>query len=301
MISIQPITPYIGARVSGFDPAGEIGRAEAEMLVQALERHHVIFLNAAAPLSLEAFKRLGRVFGPLETHEGLQNAVLSKDQDGSDDSVQAVKNDGGRPRGTFADQWHSDSTHMERPVYATLGMPTLLPPLGGDTAFLSMHAAYDALPLPLQRLCDELEAVHAPQTDPFNTPGRVHPVVRIHPRTGRKALYVNVPYTKHIVGMTPGQSRRLLDLLLEHCTLPDFQMRHRWTAGDIAVWDNTCTMHYATVDYTQPRILHRLCIKGEKPVGPLDLMRRAAAEGAPEAAIQTSPQPTPQESVHARS
>jgi taurine dioxygenase len=180
--------------------------------------------------------------------------------------------------------WHTDSSFLATPPTFTILRALKLPPLGGDTCWASMTAAYDALPAPLREMLDQLSAVHTidlPMTrlgdygDEFGSrfreihaPQQVHPVVAVHPETGRRALYVTESCTSRIVEFEAQQSRHVLAMLFEHIKSPDFSLRWRWTAGDVALWDNRVVQHYAVPDYESPRVMQRIIIKGERPVGP---------------------------------
>jgi taurine dioxygenase len=180
--------------------------------------------------------------------------------------------------------WHADGTFAEEPALFTALRAVSLPRVGGDTLWSSMYAAYEGLSCPLQRMCDELTAVHSMEmimqrmgeagrrygeaAAKTHGMGHVHPVVLVHPETGRKALYVNSSWTSRIVELSELESARLLALLFEHIKQPDFCMRWRWTPNDLAIWDNRCVQHYAVPDYDGERIMQRVDTGGEKPRGP---------------------------------
>jgi taurine dioxygenase len=172
-----------------------------------------------------------------------------------------------------------------------------LPAYGGDTIWADTRSAYERLAPPLRTLVDGLEAVHrisplAYWGEPFDTaldradaqqlfddsarvPPVIHPVVRVHPTTGRRNLFVNPGFTTHIVGLTRVESDGLLRLLYEHMTLPELVLRHRWQPGDVVLWDNRATMHYAVDDYgTTPRRMRRVTLRGSTPVGPAGAVSR---------------------------
>ncbi len=172
--------------------------------------------------------------------------------------------------------WHSDLSYMNPPALASLLYGLEVPPSGGDTMFCSLYAAYDALSDTMKSVLEGLTAVHnfgfasrgvfraeqATQSQLDATPAVVHPVVRTHPETGRKVLFVNPGFTSHIVGMHPAESRALLDFLFAHATQPEFIYRHRWRPKDLVMWDNRCTMHYAVADYdgVGERYMHRTTV-----------------------------------------
>jgi taurine dioxygenase len=146
-------------------------------------------------------------------------------------------------------------------------------PVGGDTIFANQYLAYESLSEELRRVLDGLKAVHNGDVfaksggyDPGRFPSTVHPVVRTHPETGRKALFVNPVYTSHFEGMTKEESRPLLDFLCEHAVQPNFTFRHHWTQGDMLVWDNRCLQHFPVADYgSNPRTMHRVTVLGDRP------------------------------------
>lgn len=188
------------------------------------------------------------------------------------------------PRGEGADAWHADNTYTAQPPMGSLLRVLELPTVGGDTAFASMCAAYDALSPLIQELCDRLVAVHdvtrslsraiakghgsanlAEVTDAL--PPVEHPVVIVHPETGRRALFVNVNSTVRILDVTEAESDMLLRYLFEHVKETEFQVRVRWDTRSLVFLDNRCTQHYAVPDYRERRVLHRVAVEGERPVG----------------------------------
>ena len=194
-------------------------------------------------------------------------------------------------RGGKNARWHTDVTFVQNPPAASVLVADHTPEFGGDTQWVSMRAAYRHLSPALRDLVDSLEAVHrisplAYWGEPFDTaltrddaqklyddalrvPPVVHPVVRVHPSTGEPALFVNPGFTTHIVGMSRIESDNLLKLLYEHCTQPEFAYRHRWQPGDVVMWDNRATMHYAIDDYGDvERRMRRVTVRGTTPSGP---------------------------------
>ncbi len=187
-------------------------------------------------------------------------------------------------------QWHTDVTFSATPPAASVLIADELPPVGGDTLWANLRGSYEGLSPVLRNAVDQLNAVHritplAYWGVPHDTalsredalellenakkvPPVVHPVVRIHPSTGRPALFVNPGFTSHILGLSAIESDALLDLLYAHSTQPEFVVRHQWQAGDVVLWDNRATMHYACDDYGDaPRRMRRVTIRGDKPFG----------------------------------
>ena len=184
----------------------------------------------------------------------------------------------------FGGIWHSDTTYLERPPMASMLLAREVPPYGGDTLFADMQAAYEALSPGLRAVLDGLRAVSSSakadvsktREDRIRSDGREdarkaylaeHPVVRTHPETGRKALYVNVAHTERFVGWTVEESAPLLAMLYAHLTRPEFTCRFRWAVGSIALWDNRCTQHNPVNDYHgHRRLMHRITLQGDLPV-----------------------------------
>jgi taurine dioxygenase len=178
--------------------------------------------------------------------------------------------------------WHSDDTFMERPSALTALYGIVVPDEGGDTQYANMYAAYEALPEDKRRYLDTLKVVHTmkPARDGLGRtrsidpailaqrPPSTHPLVRTHPETGRKSLYVSRNRMDHIVGMERDEGHRLIDELVEHAIQPRFTYRHKWRQGDIVIWDNRCLMHKANGDYAEGarRFMQRIIVAGEVPV-----------------------------------
>jgi taurine dioxygenase len=188
----------------------------------------------------------------------------------------------------YADVWHTDVTFVKRPPLGSILRAVTLPPNGGDTNWADLELALASLSAPVQRLAEHLDAEHDGSRDfgyylaqrragkgsqwegeTFTALEPVtHPVVRVHPETGRKSLFVNPGFTTRIVGVSDAESRHLLDLFFAHITKPEHIVRHRWAEGDVAMWDNRATAHYANRDYGDARrVMHRVTLRGDAPVG----------------------------------
>jgi taurine dioxygenase len=188
----------------------------------------------------------------------------------------------------YADVWHTDVTFVKRPPLGSILRAVTLPPSGGDTNWADLELAYASLSPSVARLADELTAVHDGSRDfgyylaarrrgrGSQWEGEVftalepvhHPVVRVHPETGRRSLFVNPGFTARIAGVSDAESRHLLDLFFAHLTKPEHIVRHRWAEGDVVMWDNRATAHYANRDYgTARRVMHRITLRGDAPVG----------------------------------
>ena len=189
--------------------------------------------------------------------------------------------------GGFADVWHTDVTFVRRPPLGSVLRAVVLPPTGGDTQWADLELAYQSLSEPVRRLADQLVAVHdgtrefgyylAQREERTKWEGEEfralvpieHPVVRVHPETGRRGLFVNPGFVSHIKDVSDAESRYLLDLFYAHITKPEHIVRHRWSVGDVVMWDNRSTVHYANRDYgDQRRVMHRITLRGDQPIGP---------------------------------
>lgn len=279
-LDVRRLGPHIGAQLPGLDvtaltdaqiSAVRLALAEFKMLVLPGQ-----FIDDAEHVRFA--QRLGEVtFGHPVWDSG----------DVPDEIYELDSADGG-----FADVWHTDVTFMPTPPAVSVLRPVVLPQTGGDTNWADGEAAYASLAEPVRRLADELVAVHDGNREfgyylrrRRSGQGNVwdgsqvtelqpvrHPVVRVHPETGRKALFVNPGFTSHIEGVSDAESRHLLDLFYAHLTKPEHIVQHRWTLGDLVLWDNRSTAHYANRDYTEHRVMHRVTLRGDHPVGPHGLV-----------------------------
>ena len=242
---------------------------------QALLDHLVIFFRDQE-LSPERFLALARGFGtPIEY-------PFLKGIDGFPEIITVSKLQ--EEKVNFGGVWHSDTTYLQEPPMATLLVAREVPEAGGDTIFANQYLAYDRLSDGMKRLLGGLKGVASSakadasrtREDRIRSDGSAearkllvaeHPVVRTHPETGRKALYVNRAHTVGFAGMTEEESAPLLEFLFNHQIRPEFTCRFRWEAGSLAIWDNRCAQHYAVNDYAgQRRIMHRITLAGDRPV-----------------------------------
>ncbi len=270
-LAIDPLTGATGAVLSGVDLRDPSADLIAE-IEDALYRHLVVFFPGQSLQPAEQM-RLARMFGEIDVapfgpkHPDVPELTVLDQQE---------------PRGEGADSWHSDNTFLTSPPKYTMLQAVLLPATGGDTCWANMYEAYEALSEPMRTMLDGLTATHdltkmlvkAVAQGNSNAdlgamrakyPPEHHPVVRTHPETGRKALFVNGNFTTEIDGLTEAESATMLALLLGHVKSPDFQCRFRWQPGTLAIWDNRCLQHYAVPDYTSRRIMHRFTIAGDRP------------------------------------
>ena len=253
MLNITPEPAVLGATVTGLDLREPLSSDLVANVRAALLHHQVLFFPEAGLSPLEQI-RFGQSFGPLQCHPSL---------DALAEYPEVVVFDTGKGS-RAAEWWHSDVTCAPEPPMGAILQMVIAPPRGGATHWASMTAAYDALDDETKRRIDGLEAMHRSWWLPVQE--SVHPIVRTHPETGRKAIFVNGIFTKQIVGMTESESAELLQELLAHATRDDFAVRHDWRPGDIAFWDNRCTQHRVDDDFAPAqRRAHRIAIDGDVP------------------------------------
>jgi taurine dioxygenase len=281
-IVVQPIAGALGAEVSGVDLAEPLRNSVAAELRRAFVDHLVLFFRDQS-LTPEQHLAVSRLFGPLV------RMPYVKHMDDYPDIIAVLKEADERNISTFGNAWHSDFSFLEEPPLGSLLYAREVPRHGGDTIWANTYAAYDALSDGMKRMLDPLRAMHSGR--PYGTGGVpkdlrtsrsigierdkpeadrevAQPVVRVHPESGRKALYVNAIYTTRFENMTEAESLPLLAFLYEHCTRPEFTCRFRWETGSLAIWDNRCTLHYAVNDYDGARrLMHRTTVAGERPIG----------------------------------
>lgn len=281
-LTVNRLGNAAGGEITGIDLSKPIDDKTFADVLDAFDKHLVlVFRNQKlTPQQQMAFSRR---IGPPVAHV-LEGFRLP---DAPEVFVVSNKKEGDKPKGAiYAGQyWHTDLSYVEKPALGSMLHALEVPSVGGDTMFANMYMAYDTLSEPMKRMLDGLTAVHdytlAYETVFSKLPGRppmteeqkkqvppvVHPVIRTHPRTKKKALYVNPGFTRRIVELTEGESRALLDYLAEHSTRYEFVYRHRWRVGDVVLWDNRCTMHRAVADYdmAEPRHMHRTTIEGDRP------------------------------------
>ncbi len=262
-MTVVPLTPTVGAEIVGVD-LSQLTDEEHRVVADAFADHLVLFFRDQR-LDDRSQREVAAGFGPLQVFP------FAPPLDPALPEVHAIATGAG-PKTSNADTWHSDATFMECPPMATLLRAIELPGSGGDTLFANMYAAYDALSSRLQRLLEGMTATHdftkssshrRRLDDQF--PPVEHPVVRTHPVTGRKALFVNRVFTVTLNELTDAENELLLPLLCDHVKSPDFQCRFTWSPGSVAVWDNRCAQHYAVADYGERRVMHRVLIAGDRP------------------------------------
>jgi taurine dioxygenase len=268
-ISIQPLSPTIGAEVGGFRMDGECTDRTIAEIRQALLDWKVIFFRDQ-DVSREDHIAFGRRFGELEVHPFATNHPDHPE-------IVVIHHDENSKSGQ--NSWHSDVTWREEPSLGSILRGRVIPQVGGDTLFADMHAAYENLSDELRHEIDDLHAIHS-YTRVFGHhlsrekqlemreryPDVRHPVVRTHPETGAKGLYVNFSFVSHLEGFGEAESRRLLGKLYKQASIPEFQCRFRWRTDSVAFWDNRAVQHYAAFDYRPAtRRVERVTVAGDRP------------------------------------
>ena len=276
-IEVRPVAGNLGAEIHGVDLREPLSDSVYEEINQALLQHLVIFFRDQ-DITPEQHKNFGRRFGELHIHpfipalEGHPEIIELKSAD-----------DGPAVMSYQSNQWHTDLTYTAEPPMGSILWAQQSPPAGGDTMFLNLYRAFDTLSPKMQEIVSSLTAVHdivasmpvdfmeqswAPkQLESLHkkTPPIEHPVVRTHPETGKKMLFVNANFTSHIKELSRSESAALLTYLYEHIAKPENVCRFNWQTHSLAFWDNRCTQHYAINDYDSLRVMHRVTVCGDKP------------------------------------
>jgi taurine dioxygenase len=277
-LSLTPLSAHTGAAITGVDLSGPVDKQTRNRLNETFLDHSVIAIrdqNLTAPQFLEAIKMFGDIFlqhNPRFAVPECPQIHYISNQEKFEDGRVYIPGEG----------YHTDHSNDIEPPKATALYAVKLPKSGGDTQFVNMYDAYEALPEDMKERIEGLQARHVYQSKyserklPSLSEERkkiasrsvVHPIVRTHPETGRKAIYINPIRVEEIVGMPEQEALRLLDELLEHATQEKFQYRHKWKLGDVVIWDNRCLMHKANGDYPvgEVRYLYRAMLKGDQPV-----------------------------------
>ena len=266
--TVSQMTPAIGAELSGISLADELSDATVAEIRQALLEYKVIFFRDQN-LSQEELLIFARRFGDLEIHP-----ATPKDQP----NPEILRIEHGPKSKGQENMWHSDVTWRAEPSLGSVLSAVEIPPVGGDTLFANMNLAYENLPDAIRQQITGMTAMHdiarvfarrlnkKPEELHDKYPPEEHPVVRTHPETGLRALYVNAAFTSHIVGMDKNESDELLKRLYATAANPEIQCRFRWTKGAVAFWDNRASQHFAASDYFPARrVMERATIKGDRP------------------------------------
>ena len=270
-IQVEPLSPIIGAEILGVDISKPLGNQAFQEIHDALMTHQVIFFRDQE-MTLDEHKAFGRRFGELHIHP------TAKAPEGHPEIITIHADE--KSKVVAGMKWHSDvSCDVEPPMGSILHIHTQ-PPTGGDTMFASMYAAYDALSQPIREMIGGMKAWHESRVvhrDRFGASGKLrdgedvfpealHPIVRTHPVTGRKALFVNENFTTRIEGLRKNESDAILKMLYDHIATPEFHCRFRWRPKSVAFWDNRCAQHRVVWDY-HPAVRHgyRVTIAGDRP------------------------------------
>ncbi len=270
-IQVKPLAGALGAQVSGAD-LRELDDATFAEIHAAWLEHAVLFFRDQ-DLSPEQHKSFGRRFGTLQVHPFLHSRA-------DDGHPEIVVLESSEKMPVVADGWHTDVTFSQAPPMASILRGVEVPEFGGDTMWASCTKAYDALSSKMKVLLADLSAVHDTSKtfsrnaypsknhpDADKTPSAEHPIVRTHPETGRKALFVNSAFTLRIRGLRPAESNALLGFLYEHIVRPEFTCRFHWEKNSLAIWDNRCTQHRVVADNLNAhRRMERVTVDGDRPV-----------------------------------
>ncbi|MBK4739315.1 TauD/TfdA dioxygenase family protein [Noviherbaspirillum pedocola] len=272
-IDVRKLTPVIGAEIRGVDLSRPMPQDQFDEVRRALLENLVIFFRDQE-MTIEQHKDFGRCFGELHIHPGAPARIPEHPE------ILVIHADE-NSKHVAGEAWHSDVSCDAEPPMGSILHLSEIPPSGGDTMFSNMYAAYDALSGPLKRLLEGLTAIHdgdhvyrgrykyesVSAADPNRKfPTSEHPVVRTHPETGRRALYVNSGFTTRIVQLERAESDAILQMLYRHVERPEFQCRFKWDVNSVAFWDNRCAQHLAIWDYfPHRRHGNRVTIKGTRP------------------------------------
>jgi alpha-ketoglutarate-dependent sulfate ester dioxygenase len=288
-IVVEPVTPTIGAEISGVDLRQPLDEQTVGEIRAAIRDWRVVFFRDQ-DIDNDQLKRFGRHLGPLTPahpiSEGLDDHPEIWERSIADYRTRRVDRDSrppsARPPRDYKG-WHIDITFVANPNRYSILHGTSIPPYGGDTLFSNLITAYEGLSGPIKLLIDGLQAVH--QTSSYDLGERkprkdgrstgpfvsLHPLVRLHPETREKVLFFNAGTTTHIAGLKERESQFLLDLLYEEVTRPEYQVRFRWSPKALVVWDNAAVTHAGPIDYAQfdlPRVVRRITVAGDLPEGP---------------------------------
>jgi alpha-ketoglutarate-dependent taurine dioxygenase len=276
-ITVSPISGALGAEIGGVDISRPIDDATFAEIRRAWNENLVIFFRDQT-LDDDALVAFGRRFAPLFRHPNLLT-------EGPYPDIVRIRRTPGDTH-IVGEDWHADTTCMVEPPSGAVLYGVDVPPYGGDTLFANQYLAYETLSDGMKRMLETMTAVHSDITVAGPQAARnrhrttkvredaewrehvaEHPVVRTHPETGRRGLFVNRSYTKRFSGMTEAESKPLLEFLWSHATRPEFTCRFRWEKGSVTVWDNRCVMHIAVNDVWEfPRFMHRVQMCGDRPV-----------------------------------
>ena len=271
LIVAKPFSPNLGAEIYGVDLSESVPDDQFAEIEKAFLKYQVLFFKDQKEIPPEQHVAFGKRFGPLHTHPAAPTMIGHPEIF----EIHATK-DSKIANGEF---WHSDVSCDDPPPLGTMLQIHIAPPCGGDTMFNDMYAAYDDLSEPIKDMIGGLSALHSSEhiykgrysdrgklDADIDCPEAIHPIVRTHPGTGKKSLFVNRTFTTKIMGLSEKESDAVLDMLLEHAEHIKYQIRFRWTLNDMAFWDNRCCMHRAIWDYwPEERKGRRVTVKGDRP------------------------------------
>ncbi len=265
-LSIKKLAGNLGARLEGIDFTNDLAETTIEAIGAALYEHHVLSIPAS-DVTPSQHTQIARHFGEPE-----QNATDVFSVDEQFPHITVIDSE----KGDRADSWHADETFLEQPPLVNILHGKVIPEYGGDTAFISTAASYEALSDKMKELLDGLTAIHdyghlyelgwrsglplGKMVGEALTKGLIHshPVVKTHPITGKKWLTVNPTYTRFIQGLPPNEAEAILEMLINHMQKPEFGYRHHWQQGDLLLWDQQAVQHYAVNDFPGRRLVHRI-------------------------------------------
>ena len=273
--SLEQLTPTIGAEISNIDLSQDLSEEKLDQIYQDLIDYKVIFFRNQE-ISPKNHIALAKSFGEIEPPHPVYPHVKDFPE------IVLLENDANNPPDT--DEWHTDVTFKSDPAFASILYSKIIPPSGGDTLWCSLSAIYEALPDDTKKYLETLRAVHDMGSfrnnfidddneksaqnvnEGFQKFGNaIHPMVKVHPISKNKLLYINPGFTSQIVGMNMTDSNNLLTYLFNFMNKPEFQIRFKWSANTIAIWDNRCTMHYAIGDYMpHHRQMNRITVLNDK-------------------------------------
>jgi taurine dioxygenase len=295
-VRVRPVAGHIGAEIEGVDLRHGVGDADVKEIRAALLKWKVIFFRNQAVDHAQQVAFAGR-FGEVTFAHPLEDDPVDQDhpQVLAIDRRRYERADGRKY--TYESRWHTDVTAVVNPPAASILRAVNVPSFGGDTQWTNLVAAYEGLSAPLRALADTLKAEHRfganvgakDWENPFlrrvskNPLVSIHPVVRVHPETGERALFVSPGFTSHIVDVSRSESQKLLELFFEQIEKPAYTVRFRWNAGDIAFWDNRATAHLGPQDLDHldvERVLYRVTLTGDVPVG-VDGFKSQIVQGKP--------------------
>jgi len=293
-IEVRPVAGYIGAEIGAVDLAGKLSERAISEIRGALLRHKVVFFRGQRNVGHPEQIAFARRFGDVTYAHPHEDEPFADYPEILPIDTKLYEQRYGRRLASYESRWHTDVTAAVNPPAASILRAVKVPSVGGDTTWTNLVAAYENLSAPLRSLADQLRAehrfgIHLNDNDKYlarirETPlVSIHPVVRVHPETGERALFVSPGFTSHIVGIPRHESDALLKLFFEQIARPAFTVRFRWEPGDIAFWDNRATAHLAPQDIVHldaDRVLYRVTLIGDVPVG-VDGVKSELVHGKP--------------------